>query len=135
MDVAQIRRANLRKYVHSHFGGNKSAFSRKLNRVPSFFNDLFAGRKSFGEKLARDLESSIGLAPGALDINESVISALAKASPKPVRDWPFAIARERFDALPESIKQQAEGALLHVICDYEESELARKRRPAKRRAI
>lgn len=134
MDVADTRRLNLRRYVDAHFAGNTSAFSRKLNRVPSFFNDLFAGRKSFGEKLARNLESKIGLSSGALDNpTDSVVQVII--APKAGSTWPFKIARERFDALPHDVKQQAEGALLNIILDYEQSDANRKTKTNKRRAI
>ncbi|WP_375591580.1 hypothetical protein [Chitiniphilus eburneus] len=68
MDLADIRRKNLRDVVDTAFGGNVSELARRAGgRKPSFFNDLFAERKSFGEKLARNLEDALDLEPMSLD--------------------------------------------------------------------
>ena len=42
--------------------------SAKFGRAPSFWSDLFHGRKSFGEKLARSLEEQMGLPRNTLDM-------------------------------------------------------------------
>jgi hypothetical protein len=67
MDIAVTRRSNLKAYVISALADNNSELARLTRRVPSFFNDLFAGRKSFGEKLARKLEKQLGLPHMSLD--------------------------------------------------------------------
>ena len=40
----------------------------RLGRTASFWSDLVHGRKSFGEKLARDIEEKMGLSRNALDM-------------------------------------------------------------------
>lgn len=51
-----------------------SALVRELGRSVSFWSDLWAGRKSFGEKLARTLEDQMGLPRNALDLHDLVTS-------------------------------------------------------------
>lgn len=70
-DIKQIRLLNLSKYLEEECGGNAAELARRLQRSPSQINDLFAGRKSFGEKFARYAEKKLGQEPFSLD-NEKV---------------------------------------------------------------
>jgi hypothetical protein len=86
VELAAIRRANLQRYVDERLAGNVSALNRLYRGgkgAPSYFNDLLAGRKSFGEKVARALERVLSLAPGQLDLKDS---PLAPAAGKDVAD-------------------------------------------------
>lgn len=77
MDIKElpvIRRANLRRFVDAHLGGNLSALARKYrpdNPRPNFFSDLLRGEKHFGEKLAYELETCTGLKYGQLSLKDS----------------------------------------------------------------
>lgn len=68
-DNALIRRANFnRLYPDDKFG--PADLIQRFGRTSSFWSDLRAGRKSFGEKLARSLEDAGQLAPGSLDAEQ-----------------------------------------------------------------
>lgn len=68
-DNALIRRHNLKRlFPEDKYG--PAELVAKFGRTPSFWSDLRAGRKSFGEKLARSLEEAGGLAPGSLDLEQ-----------------------------------------------------------------
>lgn len=60
MDIKDLRLANLRAILETEFGGNAAELSRQLGRSASQINDLFGGRKSFGEKFARTIEPLLG---------------------------------------------------------------------------
>ncbi len=64
-DDAEIRRANFRKLWPGKFSPSKAA--HRLWGTPSQWSDLYHGRKSFGEKLARDIEDELDLVRGSLD--------------------------------------------------------------------
>ena len=73
-ELAAVRKVNLQRYVDKKLDGNVSALNRLYRDgkgAPSYFNDMLAGRKSFGEKVARALEKALSLAPGQLDIKDS----------------------------------------------------------------
>ena len=53
--------------------------SRRVGGTVSYWSDLLAGRKSFGEKTARKIEAGLGLQRGAMD--ESGAAILAPAAP------------------------------------------------------
>jgi hypothetical protein len=79
-ELAAIRRTNLRRYVDEKLAGNVSELNRRYRDgkgAPSYFNDLLAGRKSFGEKVARAIEKSLNLAPGQLDLRDSPLTQVA----------------------------------------------------------
>ena len=68
-DNALIRRQNFKRlFPEDKFG--PADLVQKFGRSPSFWTDLRAGRKSFGEKLARSLEEVGKLAPGSLDLEQ-----------------------------------------------------------------
>jgi hypothetical protein len=58
MDITDVRRANLATWVKAH--GVPTA-------EKSFFSQLKKPETSFGEKVARRLESDYGMEPGSLD--------------------------------------------------------------------
>lgn len=64
-DIAKIRLENLGK-IRQKFASN-AELARALNRAPQQINDMFAGKKSFGSKIARHIESSLNLPTGFLD--------------------------------------------------------------------
>lgn len=87
-DVVLIRRANLRKVLELHFGGNQSSLARLYNpKNPraNYFSDLLRGEKSFGEKAARRIEAAARLIHGQLDIPDSPL-LVDNSSRSPVKD-------------------------------------------------
>jgi hypothetical protein len=66
MTDATIRRNNLHHAMRARSWG-PAEMSRQLGRTPSFWTDVLAARKSFGEKLARNIEERLGLPRLALD--------------------------------------------------------------------
>lgn len=64
--IAALRRENFgRLFPPAKF--SLSDLVQAFGRTPAFWSDLRHKRKSFGEKLARSLEETAGLAPGELD--------------------------------------------------------------------
>jgi hypothetical protein len=68
-DLAYRRRTALRAYLHKECGGVEAELARRIGRSPSQVADMLAEppRKSFGEKIARDIEKRLRLPPGQLD--------------------------------------------------------------------
>lgn len=115
-DTAPIRRDNLRKLVDSY---GLAEVSRRTKKPASQINDMLAGRKSFGEKVARSMERNWDetLPAGWLDADaESVCSesqapATEQSSSTPLLQYPvsrknvrhvFVIGRTQ-GGLPERI--------------------------------
>lgn len=64
-DDAAIRRHNFRAYWGDNW--SPTAAAQRLWGTASLWSDLYHGRKSFGEKLARKIEDHLGLARLSLD--------------------------------------------------------------------
>ena len=64
-DDAAIRLKNFRALWASKWSPTDAA--RQLGRRVSFWSDLYRGEKSFGEKLAREIEERMGLVRLSLD--------------------------------------------------------------------
>lgn len=67
MDVQKIRRDRLRQFIEDRFAGNVSRFAVSVGKSQPQIADMLNGRKSFGERIARSLESSLGLTSGFFD--------------------------------------------------------------------
>lgn len=67
MELADIRRRNLRRSIDQLTQGNAAAFAELAGKSPSQINDMLHGRKAFGEKAARAIEIATGLPQLALD--------------------------------------------------------------------
>jgi hypothetical protein len=98
-DDADIRRENFRKLWGSPFSPSEAAV--RLWGTAAQWSDLYHGRKSFGEKLARKIEDALGLPrlslddPGGLALSPippDVLSALQDA-PADVRQQAETILR------------------------------------------
>lgn len=67
-ELAERRRARLQAWIDKHYeDSNASEFARVVRRRQSYIADLLRGAKSFGEKVARDLEILGQMPPGYLD--------------------------------------------------------------------
>lgn len=68
--IADIRRSNLQALVDTH---GLTAVSKRVKRSPTQISDMLAGRKSFGEKVARAIEHQwdASRAPLWLDVDLS----------------------------------------------------------------
>lgn len=58
---AEIRRKRLGQLIQDRFGGNQTEFAEQVGRRQSAVSDMVRGAKSFGEKIARDIELKLGL--------------------------------------------------------------------------
>lgn len=58
---AEIRRKRLVQLIQDRFGGNQTEFAEQVGRRQSAVSDMVRGAKSFGEKIARDIELRLGL--------------------------------------------------------------------------
>lgn len=64
-DDAAIRRENFRRLWGAEWSPSRAVLA--LGKTTSFWSDLYHGRKSFGEKLAREIEGKLNLTRLSLD--------------------------------------------------------------------
>lgn len=106
MTIADTRRARLREYIETVCDGNAAEVSRRSGKSPSQINDTLSGRKSFGEKVARNLEKELGLPElwfDQSDAQENTVAAvLSQIAPI-------------LEHAPDSIRQ----AVLDLVLKYE----------------
>jgi hypothetical protein len=71
--LAEVRRLNLKKFIDEKFDGNRAAFSRAAGKNANLIVLALAPnekiRRSIGERLARDIEETMGLPNGWLDLD------------------------------------------------------------------
>lgn len=69
MEIAEIRRQNLRKLVDAH--GTQQDFSNGIGMSVQYINQLLNGHRNIGEKTARKIESAAKIPKLTLDIEPS----------------------------------------------------------------
>jgi hypothetical protein len=67
LNINKIRITNLKHIISEDYDNSIHAFAKKIGRHSSQFYNLFKGDRSFGQKLARDLELLLHLPPLSLD--------------------------------------------------------------------
>ena len=67
MDVQTNRRERLRQFIEEQHAGNVSRFAASVGKSQPQIADMLNGRKSFGERVARSLEESLGISAGYFD--------------------------------------------------------------------
>jgi hypothetical protein len=85
-DDARIRTENLRALWDAR-GFTVTSAPKVLGRSASFWSDLRKGNKSFGEKLARDIEERLQLPRGWLDQAHDTNNGLSTSPAPPPRDF------------------------------------------------
>lgn len=113
---AEIRRANFRKLWAEPFSPSEAA--ARLWGTAAQWSDLYHGRKSFGERLARKIEDKLGLVRLSLDdqggptmspIAPDILQALQEAS-REQRDQAESVLRALLNVpVPASRKQGGAG--------------------------
>lgn len=64
---ADTRRSNLKSLIDSRFSGLQRLFAEAMNMTEGRVAQLLAPESVFGERVARRIETALGLAPLALD--------------------------------------------------------------------
>ncbi len=75
MDMADVRRKALRKLIAERFGGVARQMAIACKKPEGQINDMLSTppRKSFGEKVARQIEQALGLPVGHLDVESDCL--------------------------------------------------------------
>ncbi|WP_161523695.1 hypothetical protein [Chromobacterium haemolyticum] len=121
MKISDIRRQNLTRLIEERFDNNQTDFAAKTGRRQSQISDMVRGVKSFGEKVARDLEHRLDLPPFWLDSMErsdgaSKTDTEAQRSPQldKMADLPQNEAEQSLD-LEEIARQVQASGQEHVL--------------------
>lgn len=74
MSIYETRRNNLRALIDSKASGNMAEFGRLVGReraqIKQYLSHDYNGGRSIGERVARDIETKLGVANGLLDADE-----------------------------------------------------------------
>lgn len=104
--VQEKRRQALTALWQSRFEENTSALARAAGRKQPFMSELLKGKRSFGEKLARDLETALDLADSYFDHQATpAATASAPAARKPKRKTTADVICEKVYKLDPSVQQ------------------------------
>lgn len=86
-DITCTRRNNLKRIVSSY--PSQAAFAEAVGKTPQQIGGMLSGSKSFGSKIARELEEKLELEPGVLDhqTDSDFIRISEFGREKPKDDW------------------------------------------------
>lgn len=71
VEIVDIRRRKLRLWIAQRFEGKAQRFAKSIERPQPQIAELLSGKRSFGEKLARLLETQASMPPGWLDRDDA----------------------------------------------------------------
>lgn len=88
MDIADMRRQALRRLIETRFGGVSRQLALACRKPEGQITDMLANppRKAFGEKIARQMELTLGLPDRYLDRQDSGNDPGTAGAPAP-RMW------------------------------------------------
>jgi hypothetical protein len=120
-EALQKRRAiNLKAWIDTHFDGSVARAARHSGKSDSQLRDMLAGRKAFGEKVARPLEAKFGMESGALD-------RPTKPAAQVKRDWPFNFPRSQIEDLDPDQRRRVEDTITGMILVFSGLDRKKKR--------
>lgn len=130
-ELKKLRIRRLDELIRGKYDNNVSEFARAAKRQQSYFADVLGGRKSFGEKVVRQLERDLKLDPLYFD-RDAAHSAVERPHAT-IDPWPFAIKYSRYERLNVKERKRIEGVVEKMISDIEAEQVAASR-ASKRRA-
>lgn len=92
MDIHDVRRQQLKHVLIKRFRDNQTDLARAVKRQQSFISELIRAKRPFGEKVARDFELKLDLAPYYLDHKPQELpplrgQAFGSIASQPVREY------------------------------------------------
>ena len=86
--IHETRRTNLVRLIEKYSKSSKE-FSEKVGKTPQQISQIVSGARNMGEKIARDIESKLGLGTGFLDIDQNVeeINSTLHTKRIPIISW------------------------------------------------
>lgn len=128
--MQETRRVRLRAFLDAECGGNKTELARRTKKKQSYISDLLRGSKSFGEKVAREMETRLGLDAGHLDRAQDSPPSKVRESPPPY----MAIAPDDFPTLiAQRVRGWDEAQQLALLNFVETMNAAHREKPARPR--
>lgn len=114
--IQERRRENLARWIKANCVGVADA-ARKIDKSDSLLRGVLAGKKSFGEKLARSIEENGRMPRGLLD--KPVVADLN--TPRQAQGppgWPFSFPIDEFAGLDDDQKQRIEDTIRGMILGF-----------------
>lgn len=86
-DITTIRKQNLKRLMSAY--PSQVAFAEAVNKAPQQIGGMLSGSKSFGNRIARDIEAALNLEHGYLDRSddERKFIKMSEDSEPPTKDW------------------------------------------------
>jgi hypothetical protein len=82
MTLTNTRQRALRALIERRFGGVQARFGIAIGRQADYVSRLLSGKKALGERLAREIEYTLGLDPGELDREPTELGNVSIPSPR-----------------------------------------------------
>lgn len=107
MDIAEIRRYNLRTLINEEFAGSLAEFSRFIGKDPSYISRYFSNKnqmRNIGATTARQIEKQLQRPHGWLDRPPAAIGEEGTVPYAPLPPEARQIA-ETWQALPKAYRE------------------------------
>lgn len=83
MDIKAIRKANLERLLSASPKPKQASLAARLKKKPSQISQWLSHHRSINETSARQIETSLGLEPGWMDLTETGLPPVPILGPEP----------------------------------------------------
>ena len=133
MNISEKRRSKVRQIIKKQFDGRVVDFAHGIGRSPAQVWQ-FLNNRSIGERLARDIETKLGLAHGALDREERTPQGLTAEETELLQNYRRArgswkLMLERIARIDSGRQQQSLSEALTTLITNLATQAGRRRRP------
>jgi len=129
MNIREIRRQNLAQLIKVHAEGSQRRFSELVGKPPSLISQMINDTRGMGEKVAREIESSLPIDKYSLDKEPSAPVAGVAETKAQYLTLRATVVINRLQKLAENKALTDEDfALIDQLVDRFQGEKSRKRR-------
>lgn len=125
MSTEETRRNNFRRLLQEKYNGSPKQFEVETGYSANMATQLRSGKKDFGEKVARKIESMAKLKPLALDESHAAATQERRQKAAP---WPLTIDQTTFESLPPRIQRELDEAFTKMVLGAQTQEMLNKQR-------
>ncbi len=142
MNLDEIRRQNMARYIEQHFNNNRSEFARRVGKSPSYINGVLMPQnpRNMTGTTVRGIESALGLPAGLWDnANAEPIapSSNVRTTSSPINSYACTdeLDNSQFALIPKNTLRLSAGPGYEVISVENDTPIALSHSYLKRRGI
>jgi hypothetical protein len=123
----ELRFRNFAELI-ARYGGSPKAFCEETGYdKPDVISQLKGRNRTFGDDLARQIETAAGLEPYALENPKGITAPTPRANREPV-NWPFSFSLQEYMELPGKDRKEIDEAIKKMVLGAQTMQLLNRQK-------